>query len=263
MKHPFFTSHRPLVFAHRGGGALAPENTLAAFDHGLALGADGLELDVHLSRDGVVMVHHDRWLDRTTNLRGPIGERTAEELSQADAGWHFRRGDEFPFRGRGIGVPTLGEVLARHRAVRVIIELKSSSVALATAVVAAVRAAGAVERVCIGSFDVRGLRTVRKLEPALATSAARSEVARILARLWCGWPVVHTAYAGYQVPERSGRVRVVSPRFVTAAHRIGLGVQVWTVDTLEDASRLLGYGVDALITDRPDAIVPLCRRGGA
>ena len=71
MLHPFFSSPSPLVFAHRGGSALAPENTLAAFDNGLALGADGLELDLRLSRDGIVVVHHDGMLERTTNLQGP------------------------------------------------------------------------------------------------------------------------------------------------------------------------------------------------
>ncbi len=91
LSHPFFTARRPLVFAHRGGSALAPENTIAAFDRGLALGADGLELDVHLSRDGVVVVHHDRTLERTTNLAGPVASRTADELARADAGYFFRR----------------------------------------------------------------------------------------------------------------------------------------------------------------------------
>ncbi len=84
MRHPFFAASRPLVFAHRGGSALAPENTIAAFDNGLALGADGLELDVHLSRDGVVVVHHDRTLNRTTTLAGPIAERNADELRRAE-----------------------------------------------------------------------------------------------------------------------------------------------------------------------------------
>src|SRR5258706_9824402 len=83
VRHPFFASTRPLVFAHRGGSALAPENTMEAFDNGLAFGADGLELDVHLSRDGTVVVHHDRLLDRTTTLRGPIADRNADELRRA------------------------------------------------------------------------------------------------------------------------------------------------------------------------------------
>ena len=262
MKHPFFASDRPLVFAHRGGSALAPENTLAAFDHGLALDADGLELDVHLSRDGQVMVHHDHRLDRTTNLQGPLGQRTADELARADAGWHFRREEVYPFRGRGIGVPTLTDVLTRHCGVRVIIELKTGSAELARAVVAAVRATHAVDRVCIGSFDVRGLRVVRALEPEMATSAARIEVMWALLKVWCRQSLTSVPYAGYQVPERSGHTRVVSPALVTAAHRAGLGVQVWTVDQPDDARRLLRVGVNALITDRPDTIVPICRETG-
>ena len=91
LRHPFFDARRPQVFAHRGGSALAPENTTAAFDSGLALGADGLELDVHLSRDGSVVVHHDPPLERTTNLTGPVADRTADELARADAAYFFRR----------------------------------------------------------------------------------------------------------------------------------------------------------------------------
>ena len=87
--HPALRFGRPQVFAHRGGSALRPENTFAAFDHGLSLGADGLELDVHLSRDDVVVVHHDATLDRTTNGTGPIAARSAAELAALDAGWHF------------------------------------------------------------------------------------------------------------------------------------------------------------------------------
>src|SRR5712691_3935269 len=114
MRHAFFATSRPLVFAHRGGSALAPENTIEAFDNGLALGADGLELDIQLSRDGVVVVHHDRTLDRTTSLRGPVADRTADELRRA-------------------AVPTLADVLARHREARVIVELKVNSEAMARA----------------------------------------------------------------------------------------------------------------------------------
>src|SRR5215510_15385841 len=105
MRHSFFATSRPLVFAHRGGAALAPENTLAAFDNGLALGADGLELDVHLSCDGVVVVHHDRTLDRMTRLRGPLAARSSRELADA-------------------GVPPLHDVLVRYPQLRVIVEMK-------------------------------------------------------------------------------------------------------------------------------------------
>jgi glycerophosphoryl diester phosphodiesterase len=262
VPHPFFSSTRALLFAHRGGSALAPENTLAGFDNGLALGADGLELDVHLSRDGIVVVHHDRRLERTTNLAGPIADRTADELSRADAGYGFRAGEAFPFRGCGAGVPTLAQVLARYRDTRLIIELKVDSPTLARATVDAVRAAGALDRVCLGSFGWRALRAARAIEPAIATSAAREEVRWALYRSWCRWPVSRVPYGGYQVPEWAGRTRVVSPRFVAAAGRAGLRVQVWTVDREDDARRLLGWGVDGLITDRPDLIAPVVRGQG-
>jgi glycerophosphoryl diester phosphodiesterase len=255
----FFSANRPLVFAHRGGAALAPENTLAAFDKGVALGADGIELDVRLSRDGVVVVHHDAALDRTTNLRGPIADRSAHDLSCADAGYGFRHGKEHPFRGRGIGVPTLADVLKRYRDARIIIELKLNRIDLARATIETVRAANATEQVCLGSFGWRVLRAARAIEPRVATSAARQEVRWALYRSWCGWAVGAVAYRGFQVPEWSGKTRVVSPRFVKAAHRAALPVHVWTVNDEDDARRLLGWGVDALITDRPDLIVPLVR----
>ena len=247
------------MFAHRGGSGLAPENTTAAFDNGLALGADGFELDVHLSRDGRVVVHHDRTLDRTTNLQGPVANRTAAELARADAGYHFRQNGSFSFRGRGLGVPLLADVLASHRDVPVVIELKVNRAELARAVVGVVRQADAVDRVCLGSFGLRVLHAARRLEPAIATSAARAEVRWALYRSWCRWPVSRAPYFCYQVPEWSGRTHVVSPRFVAAAHGAGLAVQVWTVDTEPDARRLLDWGVDALITDRPDVVVPIVR----
>lgn len=241
MRHTFFSSPRPLVFAHRGGALLAPENTIAAFDNGLSLGADGIELDVRLSRDGTAVVHHDATLDRTTQLHGPVGARSTDELAAAN-------------------IPTLRSVLARYPNTRVIVEIKERSLALARAVIEDIRAGAAVNRVCIGAFSRKPLREVRRLEPALATSAAREEVRWALYRSWCGWPVRNTPYVGYQIPEVAGTTRVVSPRFVDYAHRAGLGVQVWTVNSEIDAEKLLRWGVDALITDRPDVMVPFVRQ---
>jgi len=204
-------------------------------------------------------VHHDRTLDRTTNLRGPLESRTAGELARADAAYSFGGNGSFPFRGRGFGVPLLSEVLARYRDAPIIVELKVNTSELAETVVEVVRRASAVERVCLGSFGLRALRTVRRVEPAIATSAAREEVRWALYRSWCRWPVSHVAYSCYQVPEWAGRTHVVSPLFIRAAHGARLPVQVWTVDTEPHARRLLEWGVDALITDRPDVIVPLVK----
>jgi glycerophosphoryl diester phosphodiesterase len=247
-----------LAFAHRGGAGVAPENTLAAFDAGLALGADGLEIDVRLSRDGVVVVHHDPTLDRTTDHIGDVGRFTASELDRVDAGYRFLRNGAHPFRGQGIGVPRLATVLARYRDTRVIVEMKENDAELARATVEVVRAADAVDRVCFGAFGWRVLRAARTLAPTVPSSASRVEVRWALYRSRWRCPVRHAAYHVYQVPEisRDGH-RVVSPRFVADARDAGLPVQVWTVDRPDDADRLMGWGVSALITDRPDVIVPL------
>jgi glycerophosphoryl diester phosphodiesterase len=252
----FFDSHRPLVFAHRGGCDLGPENTIAAFDRGVAAGADGLELDVHLSADGVAVVHHDDLLDRTTDASGPIAARTAAELARVDAGVSFVDvAGRASCAGQGLGIPTLRQVLERYRDRRLIIEMKVDTEAMAYAVAAEVRAAGAVDRACAAGYGARSLGVVRSALPELATSACHPEVRLGLFRSWAGWPATCADYGGFQVPERAGRLRVVSQRFVRHAHAAGLTVQVWTVDEEPDMRRLLAWGVDGLISNRPDLAV--------
>jgi glycerophosphoryl diester phosphodiesterase len=224
-----------LVFAHRGGSALAPENTMAAFANGLSLGANGVELDVHLSKDGAVVVHHDTTVDRTTSGTGAVAALSQRELARLD-------------------VPSLEDVLRGFPEARVIVEMKVNARELASAVVDVVRRANAVERVCLGAFGRRVLNAARTLEPALATSAAREEVRWALYRSWVRRASHGAPYAGFQVPECAGTTRIVSRRFVEVAHRADLAVHVWTVDDEADANRLLSWGVDALITDRPDVI---------
>jgi glycerophosphoryl diester phosphodiesterase len=245
---------RPLVYAHRGGAALRPENTLAAFEHGLSLGADGLEFDVHLSRDGVVVVHHDDTLERTTNATGAIAARSAAELARVDAGWNFRGSGDFPFRGQGMSIPTLRQVLERYP-VPAIIELKTPDPALARTTVDEIRAAGAVDRVAFGSFYYRALRAARSYEPRIPTGAASEETRWALYRSWVHWPLGATRYREFQVPETAGRTTIVTPQFIRYAHHAGLPVKVWTVNEPADMDRLLGWGVDALISDRPDLAV--------
>jgi len=261
------------VFAHRGGAALRPENTLLAFDHGMSLGADGLEFDVHLSRDGTVVVHHDTTLERTTNGHGPIAALTADELARLDAGWHFGppSPDEHlpasagqpalhPYRGLAGGVPALREVLGRYPAALFIIELKVNDPVLAHKTIDLVRAAGALDRVAVGSFSTRVLRAARAYEPRIVTGASREETRLALYRSWIRWPVRHPPNDAFQVPEVSGATRVVTRRFVDYAHAAGVAVQVWTVNETADMARLLDWGVDGLISDRPDRAVEVVHR---
>ena len=242
----------PLVFAHRGGRALAPENTLVAFDTGLAAGADGLEFDVHLSRDGHVVVIHDATLERTTNGMGSVAERTAAELGGVDASRRFGVDLEHDWQGASAGVPTLEVVLARYANAALIIEMKGEDIRLGPAVVDAVRRADAVHRVCLGSFSASVLASARAAGPEIPTSAGRDESLRALQRSWLWLSPGRVPYRAFQLPEVSGRLRVVSRRFVRGAHRSDCAVQVWTVNEEADMRRLFSWGVDGIVTDRPD-----------
>ena len=249
-------ANRRLVFAHRGGAKLAPENTMAAIDNGLALGADGIEIDVQLARDGIPVVIHDRTLDRTTDRIGPVQALTADELARVDAGFHFTAGGGHPFRGQGAGIPRLESVLARHRDACVIIEMKGAEPELGLAVGEVVRRTGAVDRVCVSSFSQRSLDTLRAECPEVMTGASQEEARWALHRSWVRWPWTSGRdYSAFQVPEHAGRMRVVSPNFVRHAHREGHLVQVWVVNRPEDVHRLLDWGVDGIISDVPDTAI--------
>lgn len=244
-----------MVFAHRGGARLAPENTMLAIDNGVRLGADGLEIDVQLSADGIPVVIHDRTLDRTTDRTGPVQALTAAELAAVDAGFHFMLDNAYPFRGQGIGIPTLDAVLARHNT-PLIIEMKGGEPELARAVGLAVRRAGAADRVCVGSFHQRSIDALRAEHPDIATSASQEEARWTLHRSWVRWPWTRPRpYCAFQVPEFAGRMRVVSPNFVRHVHREGHAIQVWVVNERADMERLLDWGVDGIISDIPDLAV--------
>jgi glycerophosphoryl diester phosphodiesterase len=231
----------------------------------VACGADGLELDVHLSRDGVVVVHHDETLDRTTGSRARVADLTADELSRLDAGFTFRADGDgtFPFRGTGLGIPSLRDVLRRYPTMRFVIELKTGEPELAHRTIDEIRAASAVDRTALGSFYWRVLHAARTYEPRIPTGASQEETRWALYRSWVGWPLGRPKYREFQVPERYGMTTIVSPRFVTYAHRSGLPVKIWTVNTEPDMRRLIKWGADALISDRPDLAVRVCRSQSA
>jgi glycerophosphoryl diester phosphodiesterase len=222
----------------------------------MAAGADGLELDVRLSADGIVVVCHDETLDRTTNATGPAAARTAAELSRVDAGYHFVDGTgQHPFRGLGVGVPTLRDVLERYPDIPMIVEMKPDTVEMGRALAADVIAAHATDRICAAGYGTRCLGAAREALPAMASSASLSEVRLALYRSWVGCPPMRPPYGGYQVPEYAGSLRVVSRRFIRHAHRAGLEVQLWTIDEPADMERLLDWGAGALISNRPDLAV--------
>lgn len=260
--HPYFAG-APLLIAHRGGSGLAPENTVVAFDRAVRWwGADLLEIDVQPTRDGHAAVFHDAAVDRVTNGTGPVAALSLAELRRLDAGYRFTpdRGATFPFRGRGIQVPTLPEVLDAFPHTRVNVEIKDARAQ--RAVERAIRDAGVRGRVLIAADRRSNRAALRGYEGPV--SASREEIARfyLLHRL---------RLAGFhqpqidalQIPERFRGLRLPTPRFVADAHRLNLPVHVWTVDNPSTMRRLLDAGVDGIVTDRPDRLAAVLHERGA
>ncbi len=249
--HPFLAHSGPIAFAHRGGAEVAPENTLPAFAASVALGYRYLETDAHVTRDGVVVAYHDPRLDRVTDRVGAIADLDIADVEAADAGYAFSAGDgrSHPFRGRGIRVPRLEDVLLRWPGVRVNIDPKSDR--CVAPLVDLLDRLDAWERVCIGSFFARRVRRVRTLGAGRAcTSMGPSAVARARLSSLVGWMPRQGADC-IQVPLRQGPFSIVTARFIRTARRAGLPVHVWTVNDEATMHALLDLGVDGIMTDRP------------
>ncbi len=256
-------SDRPLAFAHRGGSRLWPENTLDAFRGALDAGCPYIETDLHLSRDGVIVVHHDERLERTTNGVGPIRARSLSELKQLDAGFHFTSdgGDSYPFRGKGITIPTFEEALALSNEVRFNIEIKQREPSMARALWKLIEKHELQDRVLVAAAeDDIG----HEFDRIARGRVARSPGIRGVVAFWAASRIgaarlLAPRYDALQVPPRQGPLTVVDRRFVRAAHAAGLQVHVWTIDEAKEMRRLLSLGVDGLMSDRPDILMDVVR----
>lgn len=247
--HPYLAPG-PVAFAHRGGAGDAPENTIEAFEIAHALGYRYIETDVHLTRDGVLVAFHDDRLDRVTDRSGAICDLAIADVEAADAGHTFSPDDggSFPFRGRGLRVPRLTEILGRWPDARVNIDTKSD--ACVEPLARLLDDLRAWDRVCIGSFSDRRLSRIRALSGRRAcTSMGPRAVATVRLAAATG-SMPRLGADCIQVPISQGRIRIVTRRFVDAAHRAGLRVHVWTINSESTINELLEIGVDGIMTDR-------------
>jgi len=246
---------------------VAPENTLEAFRIAAEAGAGGLELDVHMTEDGKVVVIHDDTVDRTTDGSGAVRGMTLEEVRGLDAGHRFSPdgGATHPWRGRGLRVPELGEVLRGFPNLAVNADVKEARPGIEAAVLREVRAAGAEGRVLVVSEEQAVVDRLRALAGGrVRTGASRREIRTFyLMSLLSLEGLLVPAYDALQVPTEHRSVRVVTPRFVRAAHRRGARVDVWTIDDADEMRRLLDLGADAVMTNRPEVLAAVLRgRGG-
>ena len=241
------------VVGHRGAAAHAPENTLQSFERALVGGADALEFDVHVTADGTPVVHHDATVDRTTGGTGPIATMSLNAVRALDAGARFTAdgGRSYPFRGQGVRVPTLEEVLGAFPAVPMIVEVKTPRAS--AAVRAVLERHGAAGRCIIDAFDHACLLPFR--DSTFTLGATRRDVAWLLAATLAGTRVRRTPYRALCVPPRYRGIALPLARFARVLRPLGATVHVWTIDEPAQARALWAAGVQGVITNDPTAMV--------
>jgi glycerophosphoryl diester phosphodiesterase len=246
--------------AHRGGEKLWPSNTIYAYQRAVDLGVDALELDIHLSADGALIVRHDPVVDTTTNGQGAIADLTLAQIKALDAGytWSSDGGRSFPFRGQGVNIPSLDEVFAAFPGICINIDIKPDDDRATDFLVETIRRYNRQTGVRIGSFNDRQLARFRRALPETPTAAGARETKTfyLLSRIGLS-RLYRPPCQAFQVPEFAGRVHLVTPAFIRAAHAAGIEVHVWTVDEIDDMQRLIHWGVDGLITDYPDRLMEI------
>jgi glycerophosphoryl diester phosphodiesterase len=270
---------RVIAYAHQGGAWESPSSTLHAIDHALGAGATGIELDVHATADGELVVCHDATVDRTTAAQGTIASFTLTQLRAMDFSYWWipgadvtpgRPDAEYPFRGRAPGDPTFGiatlrEVLERYPGVVLNLDIKQTAPVVAPYEQSLARLLadyGRTDDLIVASFLDPATDAFRTFAPDVPTSAGTMATAAAWQAVQAGEDLPDSPAVAFQVPERQGDLVIVDEAFVAAAHRAGKAVHVWTVNEAESMERLLGLGVDGIISDVPTTLCSVISSAG-
>lgn len=250
----------PVLVGHRGAAALAPENTLEGCRVAVERwGAGALEVDVHATADGACVLLHDPTVDRTTDGTGPVASLSLAELRELDAGHRFTAPDGTrPFRGRGVRIPTIGELLEELPGTLVLVDIKTGDAAEPLA--RAIDAAEAWDRVIVAGERRADRGPLARYRGP--TGIAQEDTVRFFAAHHLGlrrfWRPTDDVAC---LPEHHRGLRVLTPGVIRGLHERGLAVWVWTVNDADDMRRLLEWGADGIITDRPDVLRDVLERG--
>ncbi|MEY2931811.1 MAG: hypothetical protein RL033_2560 [Pseudomonadota bacterium] len=269
-EYPALVSQGPLSFAHRGGAALWPENTLEAFQGAIRLGCSHLETDARMTRDGQIVLFHDPSLERTTDGVGQVSAYTLEQLRRLDAGYRFSPGgsgspagsEGFPARGTGVKIPTLAELVAIAPHTRFNVEIKEHGHPdLPEALWELIQSHDLIDRIVVAAERHVLLQRFRKLsEGRVATSATKRECLEFWLASRLGFSSrLAISYQALQIPVSVSGWRFLTPRLLEAAHQRGVAVHVWTIDEPAEMNRLLDAGVDGLMSDDPDRLLEVMR----
>lgn len=251
-----FDIGRPLIMAHRGESGNIPENTILALEAAVKIGVDVLESDIRFTKDDVPILFHDDDLIRTTGISGSVRDKTLDELLQIDLGYNFTTdiGQTYPFRGKGLKVVTLAEALERFPDTILNLDIKDTFRKAPEEVAGVLHEYQRTENIMIASFHPPQMKRFREKAPMIPTSAHPNEVRNFVIGVRMRsmrFFVRSVPYKAFQVPEWSGGLQIVTPRFLETAHEREIAVQVWTINNREDMERLLNMGVNGIFTDYP------------
>lgn len=259
---------RPLVIAHQGGDGVWPGDTMFAYENAVKIGADVLEMDAHITKDGQIVLMHDEQVDRTTDGTGLIEDLTLEQLKQLDAAyqWSNDDGKTFPYRGQGIQVPTLEELFQKFPQMRYVIEIKLTQNPIDKPLCDLIRKRNMQDKVVIASFHDEAMQNFRKTCPEIATSASRGEVTTfvIFGKVFLSGLIL-PEYQSIQPPydpAESKNIPIMTKRFIREAHTKNIAVEPWTVDDPALMKQYIEWGVDGIMTDRPDLMMQVLKEMG-
>jgi glycerophosphoryl diester phosphodiesterase len=260
---PYYTDARPavMVIAHQGGDGVWPGDSMYAFQHAVDLGVDVLEMDAHITKDSQIVLMHDERVDRTTDGSGWIEDKTLAELKGLDAAykWSSDDGKTFPFRGQGIQVPTLEELFQAFPQMRYLIEIKLTANPIDRPLCELIRKYKMEDKVIVASFHDDAMAAFRQTCPQVATSASKGEVTPfvLLGKIGLNG-LLSPKFVSLQVPfdpSESYNIPVMTKWFIKQSHNKNVKVEPWTVDDPALMREYIAWGVDGIITDRPDLML--------
>jgi len=262
-EHPFYRQfdRYPLVIAH-AGSELYPTDTLYALERYADMNVDILEMDIHMTQDGVIVLLHDHTVDRTTNGTGDIREMTFSQAQALDAGYNWTDdGETFPFRGQGITIPALEQIFQTFPGYPMIIEIKQSEPSLAKPFCDLIKEYGMEQKLIVPSFRSKAMGDFRQICPGVATAASEDEVRDFVIRNFLFLSTTaNLNYVALQVPESRDGIPIVTRWLLWAAQRRNLQVHIWTINQPEEMLRFIDMGVDGIMTDRTDLLMDLLGR---
>ena len=263
---PYYANFQPpLVIAHQGGDGIWPGDTMYAFEKAVEIGADVLEMDAHITKDGHIVLMHDEDVDRTTDGTGTIEDLTLSALKELDAAYQWSKDDgkTFPSRGQGIQVPTLEELFEKFPQLRYVIEIKLTQNPIDQPLCDLIRKHKMQNKALIASFHDEVMQNFRAACPEVATSASRTEVRNfvLLDKVFLNGfiaPQYQSIQPPYD-PKESMNIPIMTERFIRQAHTKNVKVEPWTVDDPELMRQYIEWGVDGIMTDRPDLMIEVLK----